>query len=407
MKNLKINKKFVSLLTSGALAISLSGCEGNFKFFGNSKPEETEAVDNSSIYQLYEGKLENDITDNVVIDSGLRNINDLSVVSKETKERLDIANIQVLVNENGTNTLKSINRDITLYLSNDIKAIYYNGKEISLDDYMIIDTEGNEITTISQLFVDNKEEELSLIGNHDITTITEEEVNEAITKFACRLSNRNIQYNEEDILKTIILVNLSSLSNEKNAEIYNELLIKAGNPDINELVLAYTRIINAFNNPNYGKNEGSNYKYFYEENIPFEQLTHLGSLILDETQKEIYEDINNRLNKMSTMLDTYELDAEIVSLLKEIQSGIKGEEKYSLIDNSTILALSPRFADARGMIFMVCEQDDKCLTEESKKAVKTIAPYTTEETEFSLYGYEIYSEIAKTFEGNGITKTLK
>lgn len=402
MKNLRVNKKFVSLLTAGAISLTLVGCTRN----NDDKNEET--IDNNSIYQLYEGKLENDITDNVVVDNGLHNINELSVVSRKNKELLDITKIQVLVNDNGVNSLKSINRDLTLFLSSEISAIYYEGKEISLDDYMIVDANGNEVSEIKQLFIDNKEEELSLHNNNngEITAITLETIDETITRYTCKLTNRNVQYNQTDVLKTLILVNLSSLSNEVNSQVYNTLLIKAGNPDVNELVMGYTRLINAFNNPNYGQNEGSNYKFFYDDNVPFEQLTHLGDLILDKTQKEIYDDINNRLNKMSTMLDTYELDAEVVNLLKEIQKGINGEEKYSLIDNSTILALSPRFADARGMIFMVCTQDDRCLTEESKRAVQKIAPYTREENEFSLYGYDLFTGIAKTFEGESTSKSL-
>lgn len=402
MKNLKVNKKFVSLLTAGAISLTLVGCTRN----NDDKNDET--IDNSSIYQLYEGRLENDITDNVVVDNGLHNINELSVVSRKNKELLDITKIQVLVNDNGVNSLKSINRDLTLFLSSEISAIYYEGKEISLDDYMIVDTNGNEVSEIKQLFVDSKEEELPLHNNNngEITAITLENVDETITRYTCKLTNRNVQYDQTDVLKTLILVNLSSLSNEVNSQVYNTLLIRAGNPDANELIMGYTRLINAFNNPNYGQNEGSNYKFFYDDNVPFEQLTHLGDLILDKTQKEIYDDINNRLNRMSTMLDTYELDAEVVNLLKEIQKGINGEEKYSLIDNSTILALSPRFADARGMIFMVCTQDDRCLTEESKRAVQKIAPYTREENEFSLYGYDLFTGIAKTFEGESTSRTL-
>lgn len=402
MKNLKVNKKFVSLLTAGAISLTLVGCTRN----NDDKNDET--IDNSSIYQLYEGRLENDITDNVVVDNGLHNINELSVVSRKNKELLDITKVQVLVNDNGVNSLKSINRDLTLFLSSEISAIYYEGKEISLDDYMIVDTNGNEVSEIKQLFVDSKEEELPLHNNNngEITAITLENVDETITRYTCKLTNRNVQYDPTDVLKTLILVNLSSLSNEVNSQVYNTLLIRAGNPDANELIMGYTRLINAFNNPNYGQNEGSNYKFFYDDNVPFEQLTHLGDLILDKTQKEIYDDINNRLNRMSTMLDTYELDAEVVNLLKEIQKGINGEEKYSLIDNSTILALSPRFADARGMIFMVCTQDDRCLTEESKRAVQKIAPYTREEKEFSLYGYDLFAGIAKTFEGESTSRTL-
>lgn len=402
MKNLKVNKKFVSLLTAGAISLTLVGCTRN----NDDKNDET--IDNSSIYQLYEGRLENDITDNVVVDNGLHNINELSVVSRKNKELLDITKVQVLVNDNGVNSLKSINRDLTLFLSSEISAIYYEGKEISLDDYMIVDTNGNEVSEIKQLFVDSKEEELPLHNNNngEITAITLENVDETITRYTCKLTNRNVQYDPTDVLKTLILVNLSSLSNEVNSQVYNTLLIRAGNPDANELIMGYTRLINAFNNPNYGQNEGSNYKFFYDDNVPFEQLTHLGDLILDKTQKEIYDDINNRLNRMSTMLDTYELDAEVVNLLKEIQKGINGEEKYSLIDNSTILALSPRFADARGMIFMVCTQDDRCLTEESKRAVQKIAPYTREENEFSLYGYDLFTGIAKTFEGESTSRTL-
>lgn len=402
MKNLKVNKKFVSLLTAGAISLTLVGCTRN----NDDKNEET--IDNSSIYQLYEGRLENDITDNVVVDNGLHNINELSVVSRKNKELLDITKVQVLVNDNGVNSLKRINRDLTLFLSSEISAIYYEGKEISLDDYMIVDTNGNEVSEIKQLFIDSKEEKLPLHNNNngEITAITLENVDETITRYTCKLTNRNVQYDPTDVLKTLILVNLSSLSNEVNSQVYNTLLIRAGNPDANELIMGYTRLINAFNNPNYGQNEGSNYKFFYDDNVPFEQLTHLGDLILDETQKEIYDDINNRLNKMSTMLDTYELDAEVVNLLKEIQKGINGKEKYSLIDNSTILALSPRFADARGMIFMVCTQDDRCLTEESKRAVQKIAPYTREENEFSLYGYDLFTGIAKTFEGESTSRTL-
>lgn len=400
MKNLKINKRLVSLLTAGAITLTLVGCSKD-------KNEDNENnIDSNSIYQLYEGKLENDITDNIVIDNSLHNLNELSVVSRQTKEPLDITKIQVLVNDNGVNSLKSINRDLTLFLSKEIIAIYYENKEISLDEYMIVDINKNEVSEIKQLFIDSKEEELSLVDNHQITTITLTDIDETIIRYTCKLTNRSIKYDPEDVLKAIILLNLSTLSDEVNKDVYNTLLIRAGNPNVNGLIEANTRLINAFNNPYYGQNEGSNYKFFYEDNIPYEQLTQLGDLILDKTQKEIYEDINNRLNKMSTILDTYQLDEELVLLLNEIQAGINGEGKYSLIDNSTILALSPRFANARGMIFMVCTEDDRCLTDESKKAIKKIAPYTREENEFSLYGYDLFTGIAKTFEGQGQTKKL-
>ena len=152
MKNLKINRKLISLITAGAISLSLAGC--------SPKDNDNKDNTNSTIYQLYEGKLENDIDDNVVTDNGLCNVNDLSVVSRSTKKALDITKIQVLVKENNVNTLKSIDRDLTLFFSNDISAIYYEGKEISLDDYMIVDKNGMEVGTIRQLFVDNKEVEI-------------------------------------------------------------------------------------------------------------------------------------------------------------------------------------------------------------------------------------------------------
>lgn len=398
MKNLKINRKLISLITAGAISLSLAGC--------SPKDNDNKDNTNSTIYQLYEGKLENDIDDNVVTDNGLCNVKDLSVVSRSTKEALDITKIQVLVKENNVNTLKSIDRDLTLFFSNDISTIYYEGKEISLDDYMIVDKNGMEVGTIRQLFVDNKEVEISQNGTYEITKINLEDVDSTIEKYTCKLTSRNVKYDNNDVLKTLILVNLPTLANEINSDVYNTLLIKAGNPDINELIGGYTRIINAFNNPYYGKNEGSNYRFFYEDNVPYEKLTHLGDLLLDNTQKAIYENINGRLNKMSTMLDTYELDNEVVKLLGDIQNGIKDEGDYSLINNGTLLALSPRFADARGMIFMVCTEDDRCLTSESARAVKVIAPYTSEESEFSLYGYDLFTGIANTFEGKDNDKTL-
>ena len=398
MKNLKINRKLISLITAGAISLSLAGC--------SPKDNDNKDNTNSTIYQLYEGRLENDIDDNVVTENGLCNVKDLSVVSRSTKEALDITKIQVLVKENDVNTLKNIDRDLTLFFSNDISAIYYEGKEISLDDYMIVDKNGMEVGTIRQLFVDNKEVEISQNGTCEITKINLKDVDSTIEKYACKLTSRNVKYDNNDVLKTLILVNLPTLANEINSDVYNTLLIKAGNPDINELIGGYTRIINAFNNPYYGKNEGSNYRFFYEDNVPYENLTHLGDLVLDNTQKAIYENINDRLNKMSTMLDTYELDNEVVKLLGDIQNGIKDEGDYSLINNGTLLALSPRFADARGMIFMVCTEDDRCLTSESARAVKVIAPYTSEESEFSLYGYDLFTGIANTFEGKDNDKTL-
>lgn len=398
MKNLKINKKMISLITAGAISLSLGGCSLNKK--GNDTNNST------GVYQLYEGKLENEITDYVVTDAGLSNVNDLYVINKNTKESLDLNKIQILVNENGVNTLKNINRDLTLFFSSEIVAIYYEGKEITLSDYAIVDKNGNEINNIRQLFVDNKEVSMSQIGNYGITTISLDDVNFAVEKFSCKLTNRNVSFDTNDVLKTLILVNLPTLSNEVNSEVYNELLIKAGNPDINGLIIGYNSLINAFNNPNYGKNEGSNYKFFYENNVSYTELTHLGDLILDKTQKAVYEDINNRLNSMSRMLDTYELDDEIVKLHEDIQKGINNEGKYYLIDNGTILALSPRFADARGMIFMVCNQDDRCLTPESQKAVKIIAPYTSEESEFSLYSYDLFTDIANMFNNKENPKTL-
>ena len=400
IENLKINKKLISLITAGAISLSLAGCSP--KDNDNKNNNNT----NSAIYQLYEGRLENDIDDNVVTENGLCNVKDLSVVSRSTKEVLDITKIQVLVKENDVNTLKSIDRDLTLFFSNDISAIYYEGKEISLNDYMIVDKNGMEVGTIRQLFVDNKEVEISQNGTAEITKISLEAVDSTIEKYSCKLTSRNVNYDSNDVLKALILVNLPTLANEVNSDVYNTLLIKAGNPDINELIGGYTRIINAFNNPYYGKNEGTNYRFFYEDNVPYESLTHLGDLVLDKTQKDIYENINDRLNKMSTMLDTYELDNEVVKLLEDIQNGIKDEGDYSLINNGTLLALSPRFADARGMIFMVCTEDDRCLTPESARAVKVIAPYTSEESEFSLYGYDLFTGIANTFEGKDNDKTL-
>ena len=174
MKNLKINRKLISLITAGAISLSLAGC--------SPKDNDNKDNTNSTIYQLYEGKLENNIDDNVVTDNGLCNVNDLSVVSRSTKEALDIKKIQVLVKENNVNTLKSIDRDLTLFFSNDISAIYYEGKEISLDDYMIVDKNGMEVGTIRQLFVDNKEVEISQNGTYEITKINLEDVDSTIEK---------------------------------------------------------------------------------------------------------------------------------------------------------------------------------------------------------------------------------
>lgn len=400
MKNLKVNKKLISLITASAISLSLSGCN-----FNNSDDERN--TNNTSIYQLYEGKLENDITDNVVTENGLYDINKLSIVNKETKEKLDLSKVKVLVNENDVNTLMSIDRDLTLIFSDKIIAIYYNDKEISLTDYIIIDENGVEISTIKQLFVDNKEVEFNNSKEEtEEAILSMEQFNDAITRFSCKLTNRGVNFVESDILKTAILVNLPVLSTRVNENLLNELLILAGNPDFNELLSGYSSICNAFNNPYYDTNPGSNYKYFYEKGIPYEQLTHLGDLVIGKTQKAIYDEINNRLNTMSTMLDTYELDDEFVKLVEDIKNGLQGNGVYSSIDNGTMLALSIRFANARGMIFMVCNQDDRCLTPESQKAIKVVAPYTSEESDFSLYGYDLFNDLVTTFNGINTQKTL-
>lgn len=400
MKNLKVNKKLISLITASAISLSLSGCN-----FNNSDDERN--TNNTSIYQLYEGKLENDITDNVVTENGLYDINKLSIVNKETKEKLDLSKVKVLVNENDVNTLMSIDRDLTLIFSDKIIAIYYNDKEISLTDYIIIDENGVEISTIKQLFVDNKEVEFNNSKEEtEEAILSMEQFNDAITRFSCKLTNRGVNFVESDILKTAILVNLPVLSTRVNENLLNELLILAGNPDFNELLSGYSSICNAFNNPYYDVNPGSNYKYFYEKGIPYEQLTHLGDLVIGKTQKAIYDEINNRLNTMSTMLDTYELDDEFVKLVEDIKNGLQGNGVYSSIDNGTMLALSIRFANARGMIFMVCNQDDRCLTPESQKAIKVVAPYTSEESDFSLYGYDLFNDLVTTFNGINTQKTL-
>lgn len=398
MKNLKVNKRLISLITASAISLTLSGCL--------SRDEKT-IDNNTAIYQLYEGKLENDITDNVVTENGLYDINKLSIVNKESKEKLDLSKVKVLVNENDVNTLMSIDRDLTLIFSNKIIAIYYNDKEISLTDYVIIDENGVEISTIKQLFVDNKEVEFNNSKEEtEEAILSMEQFNDAITRFSCKLTNRGVNFVESDILKTAILVNLPVLSTRVNENLLNELLILAGNPDFNELLSGYSSICNAFNNPYYDTNPGSNYKYFYEKGIPYEQLTHLGDLVLGKTQKTIYDDINNRLNTMSTMLDTYELDNEFVKLVDDVKNGLEGNGVYSSIDNGTMLALSIRFANARGMIFMVCNQDDRCLTPESKKAVKVVAPYTSEESDFSLYGYDLFNDLVTIFSGIENQKTL-
>lgn len=399
MKNLKVNKRLISLITASAISLTLSGCS-------LSRDEKT-IDNNTAIYQLYEGKLENDITDNVVTENGLYDINKLSIVNKESKEKLDLSKVKVLVNENDVNTLMSIDRDLTLIFSNKIIAIYYNDKEISLTDYVIIDENGVEISTIKQLFVDNKEVEFNNSKEEtEEAILSMEQFNDAITRFSCKLTNRGVNFAESDILKTAILVNLPVLSTRVNENLLNELLILAGNPDFNELLSGYSSICNAFNNPYYDTNPGSNYKYFYEKGIPYEQLTHLGDLVLGKTQKTIYDDINNRLNTMSTMLDTYELDNEFVKLVDDVKNGLEGNGVYSSIDNGTMLALSIRFANARGMIFMVCNQDDRCLTPESKKAVKVVAPYTSEESDFSLYGYDLFNDLVTIFSGIENQKTL-
>lgn len=400
MKNLKVNKKLISLITASAISLSLSGCN-----FNNSDDERN--TNNTSIYQLYEGKLENDITDNVVTENGLYDINKLSIVNKETKEKLDLSKVKVLVNENDVNTLMSIDRDLTLIFSDKIIAIYYNDKEISITDYIIIDENGVEISTIKQLFVDNKEVEFNNSKEEtEAVILSMEQFNDAITKFSCKLTNRGVNFVESDILKTAILVNLPVLSTRVNENLLNELLILAGNPDFNELLSGYSSICNAFNNPYYDVNPGSNYKYFYEHGIPYEQLTHLGDLVLGKTQKTIYNDINNRLNTMSTMLDTYELDDEFVKLVDDIKNGLQGNGVYSSIDNGTMLALSVRFANTRGMIFMDCTEDDRCLTRESQKAVKIVAPYISEESDLSLYGDDLFKDLLKLFYEKEYQKTF-
>lgn len=396
MKNLKVNKKLISLITASAISLSLSGCN-----LSDSDDEKN----NTTIYQLYEGKLENDITDNVVTENGLYDINKLSIVNKETKEKLDLSKVKVLVNENDVNTLMSIDRDLTLIFSNKIIAIYYNDKEISLTDYMIIDENGVEISTIKQLFVDNKEVEFNNSKEEtEEAILSMEQFNDAITRFSCKLTNRGVNFVESDILKTAILVNLPVLSNNINENLLNELLILAGNPDFNELLSGYSSISNAINAKYYAPNSGSNYEYFYEHGIPYEQLTHLGDLVLGKTQKTIYNDINNRLNTMSTMLDT--LDNEFVKLVEDIKNGLQGNGIYASIDSGTIFALSIKFDDARSMIFMVCNEDDRCLTPESQNAVKYVAPHTREEKEFSLYGYDLYNDLITIFDGIENQKTL-
>ena len=396
MKNLKINKKFISLITAGAISLTMTGCS----FTKNSDDNITE------VYQLYDGKLENNIADNIVFEGGLNNINNLKVVNKNSKERINLTKIQVLVNENGVNTLMGIDRDLTLFLSNNIKAIYYEGKEISLSNYIIVDANGNEVKNITQLFVDNVEVQFNAIGVENNVNLTRQQIDEAIIKFSSRLDSLGIKYDKIDVLKTAIFVSLPVLSNEVNSELLNELLIQAGNPDINGLIMSYYAIVNAFNDPNYGSNYGSNYSLFYNNGVSFCQLSHLGDLVLGQTQKAIYDDINNRLNFMSTMLDTYELDEELVKLEMDIKEGIAGKGIYSNIDVGTIFALSVRFADARGMIFMVCNEDDRCITPESQKAIKYFAPYTEKETELSLYGEELYTEISNIFYGITNCKTL-
>ena len=414
MKNLKINRKLISLITAGAISLSLAGCSPR-----DNDNKDNKDNTNSTIYQLYEGKLENNIADNVVTDNGLCNVNDLSVVSRSTKEALDIKKIQVLVKENNVNTLKSIDRDLTLFFSNDISAIYYEGKEISLDDYMIVDKSGMEVGTIRQLFVDNKEVEISQNNNGKATVITLSAVDSAIQTLSNKLNKQNVKYDSNDILKTLILINLPTLSDEVNSNIYNELMIRAGNPDINSLFIGRSNLINAFNDPDFGRNNGSNYSAFYDGNVAYEDLIHLGDLVLDKTQKAIYDDVNNRLVEMSKNLATFNpcdkndkttLNGQIVDLWEDIEKGtFENDGIYANINAGTVFALSPRFADARGMIFMVCEEDDKCITIESQVAVKMLAPYATDterEQEESLYRSTLYTDMASIFNAKGKTLTL-
>ena len=61
------------------------------------------------------------------------------------------------------------------------------------------------------------------------------------------------------------------------------------------------------------------------------------------------------------------------------------------------------------MIFMVCEEDDKCITIESQVAVKMLAPYATDterEQEESLYRSTLYTDMASIFNAKGKTLTL-
>ena len=120
MKNLKINRKLISLITAGAISLSLAGC--------SPKDNDNKDNTNSTIYQLYEGKLENNIDDNVVTD------NNIEVKAKNTTENLT-------TNDNKEVVLNNVNNALNTYVTYHIHVL----------------SDGEDINTIINKYKVNKE----------------------------------------------------------------------------------------------------------------------------------------------------------------------------------------------------------------------------------------------------------
>lgn len=387
IKNLKINKRLVAMV----LAVS------NFTLVGCNL--ENKEVEETKTYY--------DITERLTV-KDMYDINDIKLVYKDTSNEVMKDELLICYND----TLTNVDYPAFCVLDEEITSIYYNNKLVSRDDFTLVDKKTNkEIKELSLLMIDgipydfsefknNSEEEK---GNDDdkeqdeekseeVSKITIDDAINTIKNYEKKLDRNGVNYNHEEVIRAYALINIDALSNEVNKDVFSELLSLSSSDSIDSLygdVTIYNEsgsIDHRANSNKVGYAELSNnivnvnYPKFYNNGIAFSEILDLEDLIDDDKQADIYSDIKNRLIEMSYMLDTYELDSNVIILANDVRNGYENNSgTYKDITVGTLYALSPLFAELRGMVFMVCHEDDRALNNETEEAIAYLAPYSESE----------------------------
>lgn len=392
INNLKINnKKLISLGMSLILAGSLVGCG--------------KTNDGKDTYSSDSGLVS---TDSVVSSGKIIGVNRIKLFDKDGKE---VTSLDVIVD----GKIMHISNPVDAKLDSNISQVVYNNQIVSIDEFKLKDIiTGMEIST-TEYRISNGELVEYNISSKNVTKFSLTESRKTISSFEQKLCVRGISYTHEEVVRTYILLNIDALTTSFNKEVLDALMEECGAKSITDLygdVTEYDdngKVSHSADKTKIGYGELSNnivseynYPRFYQNGMAFGDVFDLGDLIEDETQREIYTEAKKELVKMSFNSDTYVLDASLVKFVDDFQN------RNGIYENMTVgteYALSPLFAEFRGMVFMVCHEDDRALTPESKGAIGYIAPYSEVEYMYS-FNADMFENAKELFANDDNTKTL-